>query len=238
LRDIKRVPTGTELSLIVYTDAACTESYVSETVAIEDVDVELVKPIAPKGAPRGVNYARLSWEFGVSFGMVPVYLKLTAPGVVPLGTDCQVQYFGPAIAADSWRLNGLGAGEWVQRCGLGTVYGRAEIDGATATSTLSTTGVVTPFQCTEEEVLVQRLNPGYYYVVFDDGGSDLDNIGIRFDLLGRIPMVSSQVAGVVSSVTGPFQCASSPPPYFTCYIVETRDGTGTNVDARFSIAFL
>jgi hypothetical protein len=82
LRDIKRVPTGTELSIIVYTDAACTESYVSETVAIDDVDVELVKPIAPKGAPKGVSYARLSWEFPVSFGMVPVYLKLTAPGAV------------------------------------------------------------------------------------------------------------------------------------------------------------
>jgi hypothetical protein len=210
---------------------------VADTVAIDDVDVELVKPIAPKDAPKGVSYARLSWEFPVSFGMVPVYLKLTAPGVVPLGTDCQAQYFGQAIAADSWRLGGLGPGEWVGRCGLGTVYGRAEIEGATATSTLSTTGVVTPFLCTEEDVLVRRLGDGYYYVVFDDGGSDLDNIGIRFDVLGRIPMISSQVPGVVPSVTGPFQCGS-PPPEVTCYIVETRDGTGTNVDARFSIAFL
>jgi len=38
-------------------------------------------------------------------------------------------------------------------------------------------------------------------------------------------------------VNGPWQCGH-PPPEVTCYIVETRDGSGTNVDTRFSIAFL
>ena len=234
---IKKAPTGTMLTLELSFDSACASPFIGTTVPIESIDVEVVTPVAPKGAPKAHKMARIVAQFPYTGGDIPAYLTVTGANVVPIGPTCQQQFFGPDVSPDSNRLGGLGAGEYVQNCGSGGVYARAEIDGATATSTLSATGVASSFLCTGEETFVRRLSAGYYYVVFDDGGSDLDNIGIRFDILGRTPMVSSQTAGLIASVSGPFQCGS-PPPDVTCYIVETRDSTGTNVDTRFSIAFL
>jgi len=234
---IRKASTGTMLTMQLSFDSACASPFIGTTVPIDTVSIETVNAVVPKGAPKGPKKARLIAQFPYTGGDGPAYLTVSGSNVVPIGQACQQQFYGPDVSTDSNRLGGLGPALWVQLCGPGGVYARAEIDGAAATGTLSETGVVSSFLCTDEKTFVRRLGPGVYDVVFDDGGSDLDNIGIRFDLLGRTPMVSSQTAGVVASVNGPWQCGH-PPPEVTCYIVETRDGSGTNVDTRFSIAFL
>jgi len=107
-----------------------------------------------------------------------------------------------------------------------------------ASSDFATDGLVNVFQCTGLGALVRRTGLGVYDVVFDDGGSDLDVIGVRFDLLGRTPLVTSRTSGVTASLTGLFQCSFSPPPDVNCYRVETRDAPGNFVEANFSIAVL
>ena len=235
---IRKAAAGTMLTLELSFDSACASPFIGTTIPIESVKVEVVSRVSPKGTSQARKIARIVAQFPYTGGDIPAYLTVTGTDVVPVGPTCQPQFLGPDVAPDSNRLGGLGAGEWVQNCGPGGVYARAEINGAAATSTLGATGVVSSFLCTGEQTFVRRLGAGYYYVVFDDGGSDLDNIGIRFDILGRTPIVSSQTAGVIASVNGPWQCADSPPPYVTCYIVEMRDTTNANVDSQFSIAFL
>ena len=124
-----------------------------------------------------------------------------------------------------------------------SVFGRAEIDGEDATSTLSATGVNdrTDFICNapSENVLVQRPVVGEYRVVFGDVAHD-GKIGELFSGVGPKPkpMVTSQEAGNIVSATGPFQCAVSPPPAATCYIVHVRNESGQLDNGDFTIAIL
>jgi len=51
-------------------------------------------------------------------------------------------------------------------------------------------------------------------------------------------LVSSRSAGAIVSGTGPNQCASTPPPFITCFTVEVRNAAGTAIDGNFTIAVL
>jgi hypothetical protein len=141
------------------------------------------------------------------------------------------------------KLGGEPAADYLSKCQNGSVFGRAEIDGEDATSTFSTTGVraSTDFICNapSENVLVERQVVGNYRVVFGDVEHD-GKIGQLFSGPGPKPkpMVSSREAGKIVSATGPFQCAASPPPTATCYIVEVRDFSGQLDDGDFTIAIL
>jgi hypothetical protein len=141
------------------------------------------------------------------------------------------------------KLGGKLAADYLNRCQNGSVFGRAEIEGEDATSTFSTTGVKSnsDFICNapSENVLVRRDFTGHYKVVF----GDVEHSGKIGDLFSGPgpepkPMVSSRENDKIVSATGPFQCAASPPPTVTCYIVEVRDFAGPLVDGNFTIAVL
>jgi hypothetical protein len=141
------------------------------------------------------------------------------------------------------KLGGQPAADYLRKCQNGTVLGRAEINWADATSTLSTTGVrsATDFICNapSENVQVERKFAGNYRVVFGDVEHD-GHIGELFSGPGPKPkpMVTSRENDKTVSATGPFQCATSTPPDVTCYIVEVRDFSGPLVDGDFTIAIL
>jgi hypothetical protein len=130
----------------------------------------------------------------------------------------------------------------VGKCINGAVWGRAEIDGASAsTSDFTTAGVNagTQFVCDSatygSNVLVKKLGTGFYGVVFGDTNVS-GTIGI-----GTASVPLSQVtpnnlnADVFASSQGPYQCATSPPPFVTCYDVILRDSSNTYVDGSFTI---
>jgi hypothetical protein len=164
------------------------------------------------------------------------------PGEPPMKVN-STQTVANLTADNADKLGGKPATDYLSKCQNGTVFGRAEIDGEDAASTFSTAGVkgATDFICNapNENVLVERQVVGNYRVVF----GDVEHEGRVGDLFSGVgpkpkPMVTSREAGKIVSATGPFQCAGSPPPFVTCYIVEVREFSGQLVDGDFTIAIL
>jgi hypothetical protein len=154
-------------------------------------------------------------------------------------TESDARYLNKtATAADSAKLGGQPPSSYPRKCEDTTVYGRAEITGSSATSTLSTTGVNgdTDFVCNGENVQVKRTGVGSYEVVFGDV-EHFGQIGLGTGN-GPLPVVSSRESGKVVSASGPFQCAFTPPPYVICFPVEIRDSSGAAVDGNFNIAIM
>lgn len=116
-----------------------------------------------------------------------------------------------------------------------TIKGKAVIDGTTASSTLSTTGVSSGFVCNGEHVQVQKMSTGYYEVVFGDkavnrGGNLVE--GIPSYASDDVVMITPQSSGIVAYAQGSYQCASSPPPYVLCYLVHVTNLSGTATDGH------
>jgi len=143
-----------------------------------------------------------------------------------------------AKAADSAKLGGQPAADYLRQCQDASVYGRADIRGSNATSTLSTTGVtdLTDFVCTGENVQVQRVSAGHYRVVFGDvnhGGT----VGLGTGN-GPLPVVSPREAGKIVEAYGPANCAASTTYATTCFPVHVTNLSGTPVDGDFIIAIM
>jgi hypothetical protein len=122
----------------------------------------------------------------------------------------------------------------------GAIWGRAEIDGGSAsTSGFTTAGVTsfTKFVCDSathgSNVLVQKLSTGFYDVVFGDTNVS-GTIGIGSGN-GPLAQVTAEDAGDFISAQGPFQCAFSPPPFVTCWQVSLHDSSNSSVDGSFTI---
>lgn len=192
--------------------------------------------------PEGVNGVMFEVQNN-NAGVNDTALSLKVqPGEPPMKVNSS-QTVANLTADDADKLGGKLAADYLNRCQNGSVFGRAEIDGGDATSTFSTTGVKgnTDFICNapSENVLVRRDFTGHYKVVF----GDVEHSGKIGDLFSGPgpepkPMVSSRENDKIVSATGPFQCAASPPPTVTCYIVEVRDFAGPLVDGNFTIAVL
>ena len=126
------------------------------------------------------------------------------------------------------------------KCVDGAIWGRAEIDGGSAsTSGFTTAGVgsFTKFVCDSatfgSNVLVEKLSTGFYDVVFGDTNVS-GTIGIGTGN-GPLAQVTAKGAGDFISAQGPFQCAFSPPPFVTCWQVALRDSSNSPVDGAFTI---
>jgi hypothetical protein len=145
-------------------------------------------------------------------------------------------------ASNADNLGGQPASAYQRPCQNGAIMGRAEIGGASAsTSNWTTTGVTsnTKFVCDPAihgaNVLVERTATGTFEVVFGDTviGNTL-GLGTGD---GPLAQVTSKVAGETVAASGPFQCApGSPPPVFvTCFIVTMRDSANAAVNGNFTI---
>jgi hypothetical protein len=242
IREFRRnTVAGTILTIEFFDSGTCPGvPFVSDTVNVDDVKlVAKVRPVRITGGPTTPTFVA-ELQFNTSVFFPETWVKVSGPGIVPFGSPCQLQHSQAFTSEDSARLGGIDASRYPTTCGpdtinggVNTVKGSASIDGASAAGSLGTAGITSSFVCNGEGVLVRRAAPGVYYVVFDDGGSDLDTIGANF---GDRAVVSVKDPGIIASVDGIFQCASSPPPFHLCYIVETRDTAGANVDARFVIS--
>ncbi len=151
------------------------------------------------------------------------------------GTDIDESTLSGGNAAS---LGGAPASDYSRKCQNTTVYGRAEITGASAGASYSNAGVntSTDFVCNGQNVEVLRLSAGTYRVVFGDVAIG-NQIGIGTGA-GPLPVVSPRTANLSVRASGPFQCASAPPPFILCFNVVVTDLAGTPVDGNFNIAVL
>jgi len=127
----------------------------------------------------------------------------------------------------------------------GTIKGKALIDGAKAVGVLSTSGVISGWVCTGQQVLVKKTGTGTYQVTF--GSLVIKNCGGEVigipacpssDFAIVSPRASTGPAGLLVSAGGPRQCAPAPPPYIHCVDVFVTDLAGTPTDGTFTIALL
>lgn len=192
--------------------------------------------------PEGVNGAMLEVQNNNAGDNDTALSLKVQPGEPPMKVN-STQTVSNLTAGNADKLGGEPAADYLRHCQNGSVFGRAEIDGEDATSTFSTTGVrgSTDFICNapSENVLVKRQFAGNYQVVFGDVEHS-GRIGDLFPGPGPEPnpMVTSRENDKIVSAIGPLQCATSPPPTVSCYIVEVRDSTGPLVDGEFTIAIL
>lgn len=203
---------------------------------------------ATSGSTYGVyGRTKSAAGFGVfSAGRLGTSGALVCPHCVT-GGDINASTFPTVPSAnDANSLGGVPAGSIYQPCAGnasdgqdGTIKGKAVIDGSTATSTLSTTGVTHGFVCTGQHVQVKRFSAGQYQVVFGDVENPVShNIGIPQLATGDFVLITVQTSGLVAKATGPAQCAASPPPSTTCFPVTVTNLSGTLTDGVFGIALV
>jgi hypothetical protein len=82
------VPTSM-LTFEVYSDATCTTLVDSQQVAASAVFIEQVKGLRLRGGPAPAKALRLSAALDVDAGAP--FLRVTGPGVMPVGAACQLQ---------------------------------------------------------------------------------------------------------------------------------------------------
>jgi hypothetical protein len=92
-------PSGTNLTFDLFDDAACTSMVASQVVAIDAVTVvSRLKSLVPRGGTRPPKSDELLLTIAGAPEDGPLYLRVTGPGVTPIGTACQVQAAGPVAA--------------------------------------------------------------------------------------------------------------------------------------------
>lgn len=139
-------------------------------------------------------------------------------------------------ASDASNLGGVPASAYQKRCQNGAVWGRAEINGANAsTSDWTSAGVnaTTQFVCDPttygSNVLVKRVSTGRFDVVFGDTvNGNMVGLGTG---AGPLAQATSETDGNTVAANGPWQCSFSPPPYVSCWEVYLRDSAGNLTNA-------
>jgi hypothetical protein len=87
---LKAAVAGTEVTFSLYADLACAVLLDAVPVNVEDLVIERVKLLRPKGAAKPPRVARL----GATLLDVPAggrHLTVTGTGIVPIGGACQAQ---------------------------------------------------------------------------------------------------------------------------------------------------
>src|SRR6185436_14274091 len=83
---------GTNLTFELFDDSACTNLVLSSTVAIDDVRVvSRLNPLTPRRGARPPKSDELLVTLTGAPASGPLYLRVSGPGVTPIGTACQVQ---------------------------------------------------------------------------------------------------------------------------------------------------
>jgi len=92
-KPLKAAVTGTDLSVELWHDPACTVAAGSATVAIDDVDlVERLKRFTPKGGVKGPAAARITESLPGVSPPTTLFATITGTGITPVGGACQLQY--------------------------------------------------------------------------------------------------------------------------------------------------
>jgi hypothetical protein len=94
-KDLKKnAPAGTMVTIELHANAACTSLIATQTVDIDSLQVDAVKPFKVAGGTKRTNFARLHSTFaGVNpLADTDLFVKVTAAtGITPVGGACQVQ---------------------------------------------------------------------------------------------------------------------------------------------------
>ncbi len=89
---LKEVGTGSALNPTLFTDSACTHALFGATLPITGAVVSRLKLFKPKHGPKAPKIDLMTFTMtGVPPYDGALYLVVTGPGVVPVGTPCQVQ---------------------------------------------------------------------------------------------------------------------------------------------------
>lgn len=133
-------------------------------------------------------------------------------------------------ATNAANLGGAPASAYQRQCQNGAVMGRAEVNGATASTVNWTTAGVnanTEFICNSatygSQVLVKQVSTGRFDVVFGDTVNG-NTMGLGTGN-GPLAQATSETPGNSVAANGPWQCApgNPPPVYVTCFDVYMRD---------------
>lgn len=86
-------PTGTVLTFELHLDSGCTSAVHSETIAVGDPDllIEQVDLLRVQGGPRPPRVARLNLTLTNVLPQLSFFLRVTGPGISPIGRLCQPQ---------------------------------------------------------------------------------------------------------------------------------------------------
>lgn len=153
-------------------------------------------------------------------------------------TVANATHAGSADSADTatnaTNLGGSPASAYQKQCQNGAVMGRAEVNGAGASTVNWTTAGVNPntaWVCNSSyygsNVLVKQVSTGRFDVVFGDTVNG-NAMGLGTGN-GPLAQATSETVGNTVAANGPWQCAPGMPPpvYVTCFEVYMRDSTGT-----------
>jgi len=98
-KPLKAAVATTNLTFQLYSDALCTTSVYSTTIAIENVDLHgRIKPFNPKNAVTKKNTVEMRATLTSVPAAPSLYLQVTGMGVTPIGGACQVQASGLGAA--------------------------------------------------------------------------------------------------------------------------------------------
>lgn len=98
-KPLKAAIAGTMLTFQLYSDALCTSSVYTTSIAIENVDlIGRIKPFNPKNAAKKANSAEIRATLTAVPPTASLYLKVTGTGVTPVGGACQAQASGLSAA--------------------------------------------------------------------------------------------------------------------------------------------
>jgi hypothetical protein len=91
-RSLRSVEAASPVVIALFGDPACATVASTTTLALRDVDLlARVGTTTLRGAPKAPKTAELAHTLVNVPAVAPLYARVTGPGVVPVGGDCQVQ---------------------------------------------------------------------------------------------------------------------------------------------------
>jgi hypothetical protein len=91
-RALRAVDASSPVQIALFTDASCTAATFAAALALGDVDLlARVATTRLRGAPKAAKSADLSHTLRNVPAAAPLYARVTGPGIVPVGSACQIQ---------------------------------------------------------------------------------------------------------------------------------------------------
>jgi hypothetical protein len=88
---LKLAVAGTVLEFELHLDAACTFAIDSVELPVEDVMIERIALVRPKGAPKAAKAARITATLAGVPPSGPTFLRVVGAGIQAVGGPCQAQ---------------------------------------------------------------------------------------------------------------------------------------------------
>jgi hypothetical protein len=96
-KPLKEAVAGTQLSFSLYADSACSDLLSTAGRVVEDLVIERLALVRPKGAPKSPKVARISTFLTGVDPEGTMYLQVTGTGITPIGPACQPQVAVPQV---------------------------------------------------------------------------------------------------------------------------------------------